>query len=583
MVEDFDELGIDLESYKQEEEQQLEDDFVDMEQYEEKVTQDPSWAETIGDVALQSVRGVAQAFTWPADVLKMTMIGEGLAGLDEMEELAKKDGKPFDRDKLTRDIYEGATFLPTQELLEKGIEHVTGFSLEPKTESGKFVKQLANIAAYTKGGALKKVGAGAVAAGTTAGLKGAGVGEGKAEIIGDIASLAPQVLTKSASKIAPSSQKIKSTADKYAMPFMEFMNREREPILRGKLFSATESRLKNAFNLSADQAINKVLDNQLPIKRLRDRGVNLDALATHAYDKTRQLAQANPVKINTSDMVKGIDKEISRIKALAPSPSDAQKASINLLEKERDILMVSNPTSEQLVNQHINYNSDMKSIYKKPEFSGNADEIRKTYEFLKSETINAIEKQGDRKTANAFKASNKIYHEKSKLDQAESLIKTVFDGDSYNPKKLKRLLGSKKGNFLKRNIGDSGVKELELISEYGLQANDRMARFLDIGTPATQAAVKDWGVLAPFIFVSAPISKAMVLAKPLGSYIQGKLLTRPATRDIYKLTLKHAADGAFNLLKKDFVTLEQKIADEWGSVDNFIDAGMQELEIFDED
>lgn len=579
-----DDIGIDLESYEKHQDEKLEDSFIDLDTYaknkEEK--KELGWLETIGDVFTQAGRGALKFFTWPADVLKLGMIGEGLSDLDEIEEAFLKEGKPFDREQYVKSIFEMSKYIPTQELAEQGFEELTGISLQPKTELGKGAKQLTELAVFTPGGATKKLTSAALGVATTQALKNSGVGEGKAELIGDVASLSPAVIEKTAKQVPKAVQSLEKTAQKYALPFKEFMVREREPILKGRLFKNTEARLKDQFNLSAQEAMKRIVENEIPIRRLRDRGVNLDALGEHAYQMTRQMAQAKPQAIKTDQIVNNIDQEIARIKSLAPSSSDSQKAAIKLLEEERDILKVANPSSEQLINQHMNYNADMKAIYKKPEFSGKEEQIRKTYEFLKSELVSAMEQQGSKDVANAFKAANKIYHEKSKLYQTESLLGKAFNGDTYSPKKLDKLLASKQGNFLRRNMSETAIKDLEDIARYGKQAEEKMGKFIDLRSPSIANEIKSWGQLAPFIFLPHNLQGAMLaVAKPFAKHVQGKLLTRDATREIYKLTLKHASEGAFNLLKKDFVNLEREIGKEWGSVEDFMDDMMSELEIYE--
>jgi len=78
-----DDFGIDLASYEKEKDENLEDSFIDMESYaQEKNEKKPGFWETAGDVFTQAGRGALKAFTWPADVLKLGMIGEGLSDLD---------------------------------------------------------------------------------------------------------------------------------------------------------------------------------------------------------------------------------------------------------------------------------------------------------------------------------------------------------------------------------------------------------------------------------------------------------------------------------------------------------------------
>lgn len=582
--EEFDKLGIDLDQVRKEEDAVFDSMGIDIEEDYEKSKEESSWAEKIGDLFVQTGRGVLKRFTWPADIIKLGMIGEGLADLDDLEEAYRNAGETFDKQKYMQTLFNEAQFVPTQDFAEKLIESKTGFSLQPKSDAGKAVNQVATIAALTRGGFAEKATTAGLGAGTTQILKDSGVGEGKAELIGDIIGFSPSALEKLPRKLSNEAVSFEQTARKHGLPFLEYMTKERKPWLDAKLFKKTEERIKDQFNVSTTDALKKIVENEIPIKRLRERGINLDALGEHAYQTTELLAKAKPTPIKTNDIVKNIEKEISRIKSLAPSPSDAQKTAIKLLEEEKNIFKISNPTSEQLINQHKNYNADMKSIYRKPEFSGKEEQIRKTYEFLKDQLVTTMEKQGSADVASSFKAANKIYHEKSKLNQTESLINKAFTGNEYSPKKLDKLLNSKQGNFLRRNMSPIGIKDLEEIVQYGKKAQEKISQFMELKSPSVTNEIKSWGKLAPLIFLPHNLKGAALAYMPtLVKKVWGNLLTRPVTREAYKLTLKNAANGSFDLLKKDFFKLENLINQEYGSVDNFLDSIMEELEIYEGD
>lgn len=579
---DIESLGMDIEEDAVKQEDDFENLGLDIEEDATAIEKgEPGFWGKVGDFFVQSGRGALKAFTWPADIIKLGMIGEGLNDLDELEEAHERVGKPFDRQKYIQDVFETAQYIPTQELAEKGFEDITGISLEPKSEAGKIAKQGAALAAFTPGGIAKKLSSAALGVGTTEALKGFGVGEGKAELIGDATSALPQLAKKVPKNLGKTGAEFEKTAQKHALPFLEFMAKEKAPRVNGTIFKSAEKRIKEQMGISTKQALDKVVKGQLPIKNLQDRGINLNAFSEHAYDVTEKLAKNVRQSYNTSKITSNIDKEISRIKSGAPSPSEAERAAIKILEQERDILNVSSPTAEQVVKQHRNYNANVKNIYRKPEFSGNEEEVRKAYAFLNKELLDMTH-TSDPAFTNAFKAANKIFHEKSKLAQTESILGKAFDGSSYSPKKLNKILNSKQGNFLKRNLSKQAIEDIEEIAKYGKAAEERMNSFINIQNPSVYNSIASWGQLAPFILIPQKlIGGILSFAKPLGKHIQGQLLTRPATREIYKTSLKHAAEGSFQLLKKDFSNLDKEISKEWGTVDNFIDDMMEELEIYE--
>lgn len=567
--------GIDLESYSEEPPEGLtpeqKERIVDLDEQKDPETHKPTMWETVGDVLVQSGRGILRAFTWPADLLKVSMMGEALSDIDEVEEAFKKAGKPFDREKYVKDVFDASGFVPTQDVLEKKFEDITGVSLEPKTESGKVAGRFSEVASFSPGSLGRKLASGLVGTGTSEALKGAGLGETASNVAGDVLSSLARGLRREPRVLSPEAQKLSDKAQKHSLPFIELMAREKSPLIRGKISEATSKQLKDDLGISSEMAIKKIIEDQIPISKLKEKGINLKSLSSHAYEKTREMAKKSNKKFDTKNIVSSIDDKIKEIKSLAPSPSESQKEAIRVLQRERDILSVSKPTAEQLINQHINYNSDLKSLYKKPEFSGKEEEVRKAYHFLNSQLVKAMEDQGSKEVANAFRASNKIYTESSKLSQTENIISKAFL-DGYDPKKLDQILGSRNGAFLRRNLGEKGVEEIKEVAKYGKLAKSRMEKFLSNNSMATQNYVESLGVLAPFIFLPhSLIATGLSLIKPLAGPVQGRILSRPATRDAYKLSLKHASEGFFNLLKKDIRKIELELIKEFGSIENFIE------------
>lgn len=531
-----------------------------------------------GEVFTQTGRGLLAAFSWPLDVLKAGLVGSALSDIDELEEAYAKQGKPFDREKVIREVHEGLGSFPTGGLLEQKITENTGFDLEPRTDEGRFIDQYANIAGLIKGKIPKKLGKGLIAPVTSYGLETAGASETKARIVGDMMAFLPE--KKAVAKdFTPEVNKIKNTADKYELPFLEFQAREKAPTVAATLSEAAEKTLKNNFAMSTEQAVSKIVADENILKRMQNNGVNLDVLSNRAYEVAETLAAQHPnVIMNTKPMVKNINDRIKSIKAAAPNPSDAEKASLALLRRERDILKVKFPTQEQTIKQYKNYNSNMKEMYKKPEFKGVEDDVRKTYEFLKDELVNTMETQGGKQTSEYFKAANSIYHQKSKLEQTENLLGKVFNGDGYAPRKLDKLLNSKQGSLLRRNMSKSAIEDIQQISKYGVKAEQKMAEFFNINDSAVQRFAGHLGSFAPYILIpNKLVGGLMSLSGPVTGFVQGKLLSRPATRTIYKNTLEHASLGQLDKLQSDFVKLENEVMKEYGNIDTFFDTVLEQI------
>lgn len=573
---------IDAEQDASVKEEEFGKDFIDAEEdYEENAIKEVGWTETFVDALAQAGLGAWKSVTWPADVLKYILLEEGLSSVDELENAAFNAGVSFDKTKYVNSVIEASDIVPTQEMAEKLLERITGVSLEPKTETGKRTKQIANIASLQKGSLVRKGITGLAAGATTEAAKQLGVPEGPAELIGDIASVGTNLVNtqRIPRRMTPEIAETERISRRYGLPFLEAQAKENRPSIDANVSKATGKRINELFNISTAEAIDNVINDEFVVKRLRDRGVNLEGLSEQAYGMAFQSAREHPVPMNTGRIVNNINQEINRIERLAPSPSNAQQQALRVLEDQRDILMVSNPTPEQLLNQHINYNSNVKSIYAKPEFRGAEDEVRRAYAFLNDQLVDTVERQGNPRTAELFRASNKIYSERMKLDQTERILCKTFEKGKYNPNKLRKTINGRDGKFLRRNISQQGIDDIQEISKYGEDAINKINDFVSIDDPKIRSVVGNWGQLATILFAPTKLTGAgIVLAQDVSSRVIGNLLVRPATRTTLRTIFRNASAGDFNLLQKDFAILEKEINEEYGSIDTYMQVMMSDLE-----
>lgn len=572
---------IDMKEFSQAED--ANDGVIDMKEYSgSPEDESASWWDVAKDVIVQPALGIAQAYTWPADVLKIGMMGEGLSDLDELEDAFKKAGKPFDRNEYIRKVAETSQYVPTQSLLEDVVSAKTGISLEPKSESGKWIRKFFNLRQLTRGAGLgKSLAAGATGATTTSALRQAGAPELVSELTGDIGAGAISSIAKSPRVLSPEVAKLEATAAKHGLPFPEYLTKEPSQLVHPKISDARRLALQKDLGMDSEQAIEKVLEGTLNAAQMKKAGHNLEILYTDAYDTARKLASQNPKPVPPKNLIAEINGEINRIKNRAPSLSDGQKAAVKILENERDILEKAPANAEQLINQIQNYNSNVKSIYKKPEFSGIEEEVRNAYGFLNNSIRNTLQNEVDPSVRHVLSAGDKIFSEAAKLDRVEGLVTKAFHNGDYNPKKLSQLLNSSQGNIVRRELGDKAVSQLKDIASYGEQAVKATNQLAKSSSHMSQIA--EWGPLAGFIFHKIPKGAAILSAAiPIGNRIKGYLLTQPSTREVYRDIMKNAAKGSFKTLPADFARLEAEISKQFGSVDEFIKSMESDLELIEE-
>lgn len=583
-VVDTEDEGIDMAQYRQERQAKDEADqyegTIDMAEYSKsKEAEEATWIDSLKEAGLQSAAGLGQAFTWPLDVVKLAMVGEGLTDLDELEEAFEKAGKPFDRNKYVKTVMEQGEFVPTQALLEKKIDETFGTNIEnPKTKTGKFFNKLFFIGGLTRGkGLTKALKAGAKGAATTEGLKAVGVPEIAADLIGDYKGIASA--EKSARKLSAEGAKAVEIADKRGLPLMESMlsgNASQSP----KISSKRKQALDKKLGMSTEEAIKAITEERIPISKLRANGQDLQVLEDEAYDVATNLASANPQKLQTKDLVSDIDREINRIKSIAPSLGDAKKAAVKVLEDEKKILSKASSNTQQLIDQTREYNSNVKQIYRKPEYNGKEEEVKNAYAFLNDRIRNTIEKQAGKDVIDAHKAANAIFGQNAALARSEGLISKAFENGEYNPKKLNQLLNNKgTGAQLRKDLGEEGVKELRQIAEFGEKAMNTTAQYANASKHKFK--IGEWGPLAGFLLAKFPkTTGAALAAKPIVDYARGYFLTKPASRKAYANIVKNAANGSFGNMAKDFAVLESQVIDDFGSIEDFMKQGIRELEFY---
>ena len=586
--EEFQEDVIDMDQYRDEVQRNPiendEDGTIDMEQYSKsKEAEEATWWDVAKDVVAQPVLGALSAFTYPLDLLKLGMILEGVSGIDEVEEAHKKEGKDFNRAEYVKAIAQEAEFIPTQELLEGGLENLTGWDLtRPKSDTGKAIRKFFNIATFLRGkGATKALTGAAVGTGTTAALRAAGAPDLVSELSGDVTGLGTGVTKKTARALSPEAKELETVASKYNLPLMEALTREEVP-LSAKITAGRKRALEKQLGESTESAIQGIIEERIPAAKLRKEGKDTKLLEELAYEHAAEVASKSPQEISLDPVIKAIDQEISRVKSLSPSPSNEKKAYLSVLEQEK-ALFKENPkyTAPQLIEQTRDYNSNVKSIYKKRERTGLEDATKDAYAFLNDRIRGAIEQGGASDVVAANKAANLLYAENAKLARTEASLMPAFQEGKYSAKRLNKVLDSKQGNILRRDLGDKAVKELKDIAEFGTKAQNATAQLAK--SPAYKFDLKEWGPLAGYIFAHLPGGTAAAVAiKPMTDYVRGYLLSRPATREIYHDIIMNAAKGSFKPMTADFSRLEQEIVKDYGDMDEFFKEAMRELQFYQE-
>lgn len=592
---DFDDENIDDKSNKDSKDF-FPDSYVDFDSDEmKKESEEISWWDTAKEWGVQAALGISKAFTWPLDILKLAVIGEAYSGMDEFKRAYERNGEVFDESAYIRGVKEQAEFVPTQELMEGMISKNLGIETKPKTKSGKVINKffyLKTMAArpLLRGNRVagdlpsimgRSAGAGAVGVGTAEGLKAAGANETASEIIGDVVSGAVPHVGSVVRNINDRARILRDIADRHGLPFSEFMMRMYLP--KGpKISPARRLALETELGMSSEEAIRRVIEGQIPLSQLRRRGLSLDVLENDVYAYLRDLVRRNNYTANIDVVINDIEREIMRIQNRAPSQSVEEAAKIRILQQERFRLINSRPSVEQLITQTENYNSNVKDIYRLPEAQGVEEGYRQAYGFLNSSIHDLIERTAGPEVAAASVSARTMFGQNAQLIRTDNLINKCFAYGEYNPTLLRSVLTSQEGALVARDLGEQAIREIRDIANFGARAQQATTQFAN--SAARSIDLRLWGPLAGFALSYVPhggYAAVGATVAPMFNYVRGWMLTNPAARTVYRMMIMDAANGIFKNMVAYGVKLENEVIKEFGSVDAFFEAGIDQLYMYD--
>jgi hypothetical protein len=525
------------------------------------------------------------------DLLKSLFVGAHYP-MDEHEilDLERRTGIPINREELQKSQEQfseigkrAGEYIPTQEMAEKAIEKHAGVSLQPKTELGKFTHQASELAGLARGkGLAKAIGKGAAGAAATLALEKSGAASPEvSKMTGDVLSMVSRRKPKG---FTASEEELRKVAEAHKLPFPELMTRVKEPFIRAEVSKATQEALKKEFNASGKEAIQKIVEREVPITRLQNKGINLEALQKNAHEEVTRAAEKHAARIDNEPILRAIDSQIKQLNT-NPIPSESKKKAMSILREQRKALSpeaaTSKPkgmTASQLVEQYRDNNENVRELYAKAQGTPVDTRVKSTYAFLNDTLMKQLEKVGGGELAEQMKAANKITQEVRKVSQVEKFLESAMHEGDFVPGKLEKKLASPRADKVKRILGEKGIADINDIAKYRSLAEKNVDKFLNLPGQAFRKEVADWGILAPILFFSPHAGVLSYAGRKGVARIQGRLLTRPATRRQYRQITKHAAAGQYDRLRKDFEDLNASVSQEFGSLENFVDDSMSSRE-----
>lgn len=565
------------------------------------------WQSVADSPFTQGLLGYAKRYTYPLDILKMAIMGEGFSGLEELEEAAKKEGIPFDREKYIETVFDIGSKVPTQQMGEDIVKEHTGIDLSPKDTFSKIIRTGTEIASTGPSGLLKQpakeIGK-QVLKRTAGGLGGATAGEGL-KAVGVPEPLADMLSygiggalggSRQSATLNKGQAKNLAVAEEHGLRKFGGMQREK-PLKNAIVHPESQAKAAQELGDTSQKAIQKLIDQKIPATRYRKMGVDLKQAYNKAYDKADKTANAltkSGMEVDLQPVLNKITDKINKIKGSAPSLSTSDKNILKELKRQHKALSERiGPRSqkrrigkqipaEQAVEQIKKFNNETKGIYRKPEFSGHEQEIINMYGELKDDLIESIGSTSP-ELKDEIKFANKIFHEKATLDRVEEMVGKAFE-DGYDPKKLNQILGGKRNRaFLERDLGKDSVKQMQDIAKYGMDAEKQALKAVKNPKTLLEYANESplklsllfklgrHGIAAKFGPAGIAASVGYDLSKHAVNRAKGYLMLSPKTRQSYSDYLKHAISPESPAFKRASKELTKAIEDEWGSEKEFID------------
>lgn len=383
-------------------------------------------------------------------------------------------------------------------------------------------------------------------------------------------------------------------AEKFGLRSIEGLDKKIPP--KKPIVSAErQKKLGEEIGKTSEDAVNKILDSKLPTRDAIKEGVDLDKYYEKLQGKIDEKIAEIKEPINFDNVIDYIDRRVSQIKSTAPSLSNADKAEIRvLLNEKRQLTDVkkgpsitisvgksSKPSRRvpkqingiQAIDQYRNFNENVKNIYRKPQFSGNEEVVKNTYEGLKKEWIKSI-KKAEPTLGEYFELSNKIFHEKSKMAQTERILNKVFS-EGYNPKRLDQILHSQKqGAFLERNLGKDAISDLKDIAKYGKAAEKQILSKLKNPKTALEI-VSSLSPMGLFLLLGKHAATGGLLAgvkMVKGGYdrVRGAMFTSPKASRAYSNLVEKAAKPNMKEFQEAAKYFDSIVKDEFGSEENLM-------------
>lgn len=424
----------------------------------DQVEYEESWGKNLLRTLYQIPSGIAQAYTYPLDLIQAMGIGEAYdpEDVENLKRISAREGIPFDEEKYNEAV-KGAieasqTLFPTQGNIERGIERTIGLPLTPKTKSQKGIKLASTAGKLTPGTLLQKGSAAATAPTVSHVLQESGVPETLSEMGGLLASQPASILTP---KIGIGASKKPSglTSRRF-----ESIQKPTE-VTKNRLGKINES-LESDFRGITDKIIETSPVNKT-YNSLKEDSLFKSKIGD-LFQQVENKAESIPETFSSNIIRREISKKFKETGDKGLTPSDYDQSYQKIMKKFIKNTPVKEITAKELVSQYRLNNKSLSELYepgKSKSFNRAKKDAFLDYNRIIAQIIE--EKFPKSEFSDLFKFTNKRWSEIKDSESINKFLDDLFDGKIRYEKGQKLFAKDGVQDSFKRALGQDGFKNFE--------------------------------------------------------------------------------------------------------------------------
>jgi hypothetical protein len=501
----------------------------DFDMYEEYISapQEESTLSNAFRTLYQIPSGIAQAVTYPADLISMIAAGESLdpEEIEHIKMVSERAGIPFDEEKYREAVQTAQGTFPTQSNIEQAIEERTGAPLTPKTRLQKGLKfastagKIAPTPSTFRGlnTALPKT---AIGAGLGA-IKETGQELGLPEPVAELGSfLALKQLPKGSPSVSIGKQRGPG-----GLPERRYEKLTSETQVSANRHDIINKKIEKDFKEISDKLI-----QESPISETYnalEKDASFQQKVDDTFREVESLADEISGSFSSEEIKRGIAKKYQAKESKGITPTEAEKDYNKFMKGYLKEIPSKNLTARQLVDQYRKNNKSLGEIYesgKSVGFNNAKKDSLLDYNRALAEIIE--EKYPNTEFSNLFKDTNKKWTEIYDSQYMNKVIDDIFK-EGVNFDKGRKFFTQRSREVFTRALGKENMPHFERLMKdfmskekvHGLLKRAKDLGFSDFVKMGATYLVEPHIAIAKFAYGNTKRALQTLLDKPQLSII----------------------------------------------------------------